>query len=420
MLLKQKKYIIPAVILAVVAITYFVVFQVKPNNEKFFKIKKGNLEVVVNCQGELNGEKYTEISLPAVLCNQELRVYQYKIADAIQEGKVVKKGDYIAKLDESQLSNMVRDIMLQKEKLDADLRNEVLDSAVSLSRRREEINNARLDLEYLEIDLEQSKFESEAYQRKTQMRYQKAQIAIEKIKRDYLLSQNRQKMIVGRYKARVDEYQKRIENYQAALAATTVTAPEDGIVMFAKDRNSGKPYGKDSDINIWRPMIATLPDMSVVITESYIREIDISKIELGDSVRIRIDALPERAFHGQVIKIANIGEDHKDFDMKVFKIIIRFEKSDMEMKPGMTANNDVIISSYRDELLVPLKAVFSKNGQSVVYLKNGGVITEQKVDLVAENGTFGVVENTLKAGDIVLMFQPEEFNAATEPLVSRE
>jgi hypothetical protein len=48
------------------------------------------------------------------------------------------------------------------------------------------------------------------------------------------------------------------------------------------------------------------------------------------------------------------------------------------------------------------------------------VITEQKVDLVAENGTFGVVENTLKAGDIVLMFQPEEFNAATEPLVSRE
>lgn len=418
MLLKQKKYIFSAIALAVIVITYFLVFQVKPNNEKFYKVKKGNLEVVVNCQGELNGEKYTEISLPDVLCDQELRVYQYKIADAIQEGKVVKRGDYIAKLDESQLSNMVRDIMLQKEKLDADLRNEVLDSAVSLSRKREEINNAKLDLEYLEIDLEQSKFESEAYQRKTQMRYQKAEIAIEKIRRDYLLSQNRQKLIVSRYKTRVDEYQNRIENYQAAMGATTVNAPEDGIVMFAKDRNSGKPYGKDSEINIWRPMIATLPDMSVVITESYIREIDIAKIEIGDSVRIRIDALPDRAFHGQVIKIATIGEDHKDFDMKVFKIIIRFEKSDLEMKPGMRANNDVIVDNFKDKLLVTRQAIFSKNGKQIVYLKKGGNITEQEIVLIAENDLFGAVENALNEGDVLLLYQPDEFKIDTETVAS--
>ncbi|MBV5349519.1 efflux RND transporter periplasmic adaptor subunit, partial [bacterium] len=209
-----------------------------------------------------------------------------------------------------------------------------------------------------------------------------------KLRRDYLLERNRLKIQVGRSKSKVAEFQAKINKYMEALASTTLKAPEDGIVMFAKDW-TGKTYGKDSEINIWNPLIATLPDMSVALSETYIREIDISKVQLNDSVRITIDALPDKVFWGKVIKIATIGEDHKDFDMKAFKVIVRFEKSDKDMKPGMTANNDIIIASYQDKLLIPLKAVFSKNGKQIVYLKRGGSITEQEIQLVAENEQYG-------------------------------
>jgi multidrug efflux pump subunit AcrA (membrane-fusion protein) len=303
--------------------------------------------------------------------------------------------------------------------MDADLRNVVLDSTVNLSQKREDINNAKLDLEYLKIDLEQSKYESEAYQRKTQMSYQKAEIEVDKIRRNYLLARNRLKLQVTRFEDRVADYQGRINKYQAALSATTITTPEDGIVMFAKDRN-GKAYGKDSQIDIWRPSIAILPDMSVAITETFVREIDISKIELGDSVRIAIDALPDKTFWGKVIKIANIGEDHKDFDMKVFRVLIRFERSDKDMKPGMNANSDIIVASYRDKLLVPRKAVFSKNGKQIVYLKKGGNITEQEIVVIAENEQFGVVENVIQEGDVVLLYQPDEFKPEVEKVASKD
>jgi len=413
----KKKYLILGVIVAMIGIAVYLFFQLKPGDEKSQKVRKGNLEVVVNCKGEVKGEKYTEINMPDIICDEELHVYQYKIADAIPEGKVVKKGDYIAKLDDSQIVTNMQNLMLEKEKMDADLRNVVLDSTVTLSQRREDINNAKLDLEYLKIDLEQSKYESEAYQRKTQMSYQKAEIEVDKIRRNYLLTKNRLKLQVTRFQDRVADYQNRITKYQAALAATTITSTANGIVMFVKDRN-GKPYGKDSQIDIWRPAIATLPDMSVAITETFVREIDISKIELADSVRIAIDALPDKTFWGQVIKIANIGEDHKDFDMKVFRVIIRFERSDKDMKPGMNANSDIIVASYRDKLLVPKKAIFSKKGKQIVYLKKGGNITEQEIVVIAENEQFGVVDKVIHEGDVVLLYQPEEFKVEIEKVAS--
>lgn len=418
-MLRNKKYILGIVAVAVIGLAVLLVVLLKPTNEKNYKVKRGNLEVLVNCKGEVKGEKYTEINLPVEVCDQNLRVYQLRIVDVILEGKAVKKGDYIAKLDDSQISTLMRNIMQEKEKMDADLRNAMLDSAVNLSRKRENINNAKLDLEYLKIDLEQSKYESEAYQRKTKMRYQKAEIEVDKIRRDYLLDKNRLKIQVGRFEDRVAEFNSRIAKYQAALASTTIRTPEDGIVMFAKDW-SGKTYGKDSEINIWRPLIATLPDMSVAISETYIREIDIAKIELGDSVRITIDALPDKVFWGKVIQIATIGEDHKDFDMKAFKVLIRFERSDKDMKPGMSANNDIVIASYTDKLLVPMKAVFSKQGKQIVYLKHGSKITEQEIKLVAENEQFGVVENSIEEGDVVLLYQPEEFKVEVEKIAARE
>jgi len=417
-MLKKRKYQILLAALAVIGIAALVWLQVKPTDGRFYKVKKGNLEVIVTSKGEVKGDKYTEINLPAALCNQELRVYQLKFMDVILEGKAVKKGDYIAKLDESQFATMMRDIMQQKEKMDADLRNAVLDSTVTLSGKREAVSNGKLDLEYLKIDLDQSKYESEAYQRKTRLSYQKAENEIGKLRRDYLLERNRLKIQVGRSKSKVTEFQDKINKYMEALASTTIKAPEDGIVMFAKDW-MGKTYGKDSEINIWNPLVATLPDMSVAISETYIREIDISKVQLNDSVRITIDALPDKVFFGKVIKIATIGEDHKDFDMKAFKVVVRFEKSDKDMKPGMTVNNDIIVASYKDKLLVPLKAVFSKNGKQIVYLKRGGSITEQEIQLVAENEQYCVVENEIQEGDVVLLYQPEKFKVEVEKVASK-
>jgi hypothetical protein len=89
------------------------------------------------------------------------------------------------------------------------------------------------------------------------------------------------------------------------------------------------------------------------------------------------------------------------------------------MKPGMSCNNDIIVDSYRDKILIPLKAIYSKNGKKIVYLKQGGDISEHEIETEAENEEFAVVENSVKEGDVVLLYQPEEFKAEKEKVAER-
>ncbi len=384
-------------------------FLAKPESGEIYTIRKGNLETIVECKGDIKGEKYTEINMPDVICDRELYIYELKIVDMIAEGKQVKKGDFVARLDESRIMTLMRDQMQEKEKADADLKNAVIDSTVTLTQKREAITNARLDLEYNRIDLEQSKYESGAYQRKAHMSYQKAEMQVEKLRRDYLLEKNRLKMQVARLESRVKYLANRIARYQQAMASTTIRTPQDGIVMFAKDWQ-GKTLKKDSEVSIWMPLIATLPDMSVVISEAYVKEIDVSRIKINDPVRISIDALPDKKLTGKIIKIATIGEDHKDFDMKAFKVVIRVDAPDKDMKPGMTANNQILVGTYQNQLLVPLSGVFTRNGVNQVYVKKGGRVVRKIIRLSAENDEFGVVQSGLDEGDKILLYQPEKFD----------
>jgi len=370
-------------------------------------IRFGSLEAVVSGRGEINGEKSVKIELDQALQDYELRVWNFKIVDLVQEGKKVSKGDFIARLDQSELMNNMRQRMIEKEKVDAELKHAIIDSTVSLTAKREDIANALLDLQYRQIDLDVSKFESGAQQRKAQMEYQKAQIALDKRKRDYLLEQNKLKVRIRRNEENAARLQEILNKFQKALTCTQITSPGNGIVMVGEDY-LGKKLTKDSQIMAWWPTLAMLPDMSSAIVQTYIKEIDIAKISLGDSVRVTVDALPGKTFSGKVHKIANMGETKSGFDMNAFEVVIRLDHSDPDLKPGMTCNNDIIISKHRQVLLAPLKSIFKDGKTSVVYLQQGSRIVKTRVDLGPENGQFVVVKDGLREGDRVLLYGPQE------------
>lgn len=402
----NRKYIfIGGVALIAIAVSAFIYFTEKTGKtEKYYEVKKGKFEATLSCKGEINGLVATIISAPKVLGDRDLRLWSMKILDLAQDGKNVKKGDFIIQLDASQVMSGMREEQQSLEKEMADLNNAKIDSAVSLTNMREEIKNALLDLEYNKIDLEQSVYESEAYQRKAQMTYQKAEINIEKKRRDYLLEQNRLKMKVRRSAEHVEESNNRIEKFKEAMQAARITSPEDGIVIFGKSWD-GKKYSKDDNVSTYEfaPPIASLPDMSKVISEIYVKEIDISKIKVGDSVRVTFDALEGTIIKGSIKTIARVGEDHKDFDMKVFKVVIHLDNTNEGLKPAMTSNNDILLTNSDDAISVPLISVFKERGIKYVYLKTQDSIKKQEIKTSFENEQYILVEEGLKEGDLVVL-----------------
>jgi len=410
MALKKNHIIIIAVVIGLIIVAGVLgTTLTKEIAPKYYTVEKGKFESILNCKGEINGLKATVIKAPKVLGDRDLRLWSLKVLNIAQDGKYVKKGDFIIQLDASQIMSRMREEQQKLEKETADLNNAKIDSTVTLTQLREDIKNARLDLEYNKIDLEQSIYESAAYQRKAQMTYQKAEITIAKKERDYLLEQNKLKMKVGRSADNVKRSEEKIAKFRQAMRAARITAPEDGIVIFGKSWD-GKKYAKDGNVptSQWAPPIATLPDMSEVISETYVKEIDISKIKVGDPVRVSFDALEGVVINGNIHNIATVGEDHKDFDMKVFKVIIHLDETHEGLKPAMSSNNDIVLANLEDALYVPLNAVFRENGAKFIYLKTREGTKKQVVETGLDNEEFVLVESGVEEGDRLLLEPPAE------------
>lgn len=407
----NKKFLnrIAILFLLILASVIVVIFFNKPlNSKKEYTVTRAKFVSAINCKGEIQGKTSTEIKLPDIICDRELRLWELKIGDMVQEGKYVKKGEFIIQLTPDNILSNMRQRQQELEKASADLKNAVIDSTVKLSQMREEITNAFHDLEYKKIDLELAKYESAAYQRQSEMAYEKSTILLNNKKRDLLLEKNKQKLIVVRLEEKVNKLKSLIEKFNKALQAARITTPENGIVMFAK-KWDGKKYKKDDPVWTYFPILATLPDMSKVISEVFVKEIDISKIAVGDSALISIDAIPNKKLPGKIISIASIGESHKDFDMQVFKVIIELDETHKELKPGMTSNNDIVIANFEDILQVPLDAVFSRNGDKYVYMKEkSGTIIKRNVSISYENEEMAAIKSGLNEGDIILLEEPED------------
>ena len=156
-----------------------------------------------------------------------------------------------------------------------------------------------------------------------------------------------------------------------------------------------------------------------MISKIYVNEIEISKVKTGQKVNITIDAFPEKAFTGNVISIANIGEQLPNSDAKMFEVQIKVDGSDPALRPSMTTGNKIIIKTFNDAVYIPTECVQTGSDSiPFVYEKNR---TKQIVVLGESNEKNIIVEQGLEPGTTIYLIppeKPEKFRLAGENLIS--
>jgi hypothetical protein len=155
------------------------------------------------------------------------------------------------------------------------------------------------------------------------------------------------------------------------------------------------------------PVIATLPDLSSMLSTTFVNEIDISKVKTGQKVLLGIDALPEKELEGEVVSVANIGQPMPKSDAKVFEVKIRVFGDVSDLKPAMTTSNQIQTGFFNDTLFIPAEAVFTNDSMQFVYLENSDVV-KQVVDLGDQNENYFLVHKGLSAGDLILLTEPAD------------
>jgi hypothetical protein len=405
----MKKTVIITAIVAVVAIIAMIAVS-KAKSKKdignlYAEAKRGQFDIIVTTTGELQAENSTDIRGPEIAQNRNIRAADIKITDLVPEGTEVKAGDYIATLDRTSFDNSLKDELERLTTYETNLEVRILDTAVTLSNLRDNIKNLRFSVEEAGITLEQSKFEPPTTIRQAEIALDKASRSLDQAIRGYALRVEQARSDMRNIRNNLTEQRQRVTDLQKVLSQFIINAPSDGMVIYKRDRTGAKRK-VGSSISPWDNVVATLPDMTTMISKTYVNEIDVSKVKSGQRVEILVDAFPEKKYTGSVRSVANIGEQLPNADAKVFEVLIKVDGSDLILRPSMTTGNKIVTKTISEVTYIPLESVQTGlDSIPFVFKKNG---TKQIVVLGESNENNIVVEQGLEPGDLIYLNTPEE------------
>jgi HlyD family secretion protein len=405
--MKLKKLhwiIIGGVVLLIMA---FSIFPESESEKLVGTVQKGAFRIEVNTSGELKAKKSEDIKGPSSLRSHG--IWQIKITDLVSEGTFVNVGDYVAQLDKSEVGTKMVTAETEVEKITSEYEQARLDTAIEMMKLQNELLNQSYEIEEKQLISDQSTFEAPAVQRQTEIDLEKSERAYQQSLDNISLKRKQNIAKLHQVSLSLRQEQSKLTRLEELMGELKIIAPKDGMVVYKRTWD-GKKITSGSQIG-WDPTVATLPDLSKMVTKTYVNEIDISHLKKGLTVGLTIDAFPDKSFTGEVVDVANVGEQLPNTDSKVFEVTIEVNEKDTLLRPAMTTNNNILVEELKDVLFIPQESVFVNDSISYVVVKTGLGLKKQQVDLGKTNSNFVVIEKGLLGGEEFLMVKPEDIES---------
>jgi HlyD family secretion protein len=404
--MKRKIYLTSIIALAILAFTWY--FATDGDSERIVirvPVEFGDFEVTVTTTGELEAKSSEDIYGPTNL--RTIQIWgEIKINELVAEGTIVDSGDFVASLDQTEVISKIKDLETELEKLESQYTKTMLDTSLNLRNTRNDLVNLKFAMEEAQIALDQSQFEPPATQRQAKITLEKAERTYNQAVENYDLRYEKAKAEMQEVGASLQQAKRRKQQMVEILNQFTVKAPKDGMIIYKRNWR-GQKTQTGSTIASWDPVVARLPDLTNMISKTYVNEIDVSKIKAGQNVRVSLDAFPEAVYSGVVEEVANIGQQNQGSDAKVFEVIISINKSDSIMRPSMTTKNEISTATLKDVHFIPLEALYNNDSISFVFMDKGSKLVRQQVIPGISNENDIVITQGLTQGDEVYLSIPE-------------
>ena len=187
----------------------------------------------------------------------------------------------------------------------------------------------------------------------------------------------------------------RVKAVEATLNLTYINAPFDGTITDV----AAKPGDQVSAGTV----AFRLDDLSRLLVEVEVSEVDINQVEVGQEVNLTFDGIFGKEYHGEVVEVALVGTDAQG--VVNFIVTVELGDADEDVLPSMTAAVNIVVNQLEDVLLVPNRSVRVVEGDRVVYvLRSTGQADTVVVVLGASSDTHSeVAGGELKIGDSIVL-----------------
>lgn len=213
-----------------------------------------------------------------------------------------------------------------------------------------------------------------------------------------------------------EKYQRLLEQIEACQ----LTAPQDGEVVYANQRNSFRGGGNEEVIEEGaivreRQAIVKLPDVTRMKVDARIHESKIGMVRAGLPVVVRIDAYPGEVFQGVVDSVSSVPSSTNWFnrDLKEYEAVVRITEEGervRRMRPGLTAVIEIVSSQRANVLQVPMQAIVSVGDQNYAFVRRENDSIQRRTVLVGQASDTAVeVRDGLQEGEQVVLHPRTQF-----------
>lgn len=364
-------------------------------------VESGEFIVDIKETGLLRAENSITVSAPPIRINLQ-------IVDIIPEGTVVEKGDFLCQFDSAEIIQLIDDRKAELEIAEANLQRSLASMESQMSSMRSSVENSKASHRLAELRLEQMKFEADIRIEEGELNLKQAEISLQQSMEQIKSQQLIDSAEVTQLKLKIKQAKLELEKAYKDLEKLTLTAPAPGLVVYKEVWKGGEMSKLKVGDTPWRGMaLLELPDLSVMLVETQVNEVDIARVKTGQEVIVKLDAYSEPTFHGEIIDVAVLAnKDEGLSEAKVFPVLVRVKESDPLLRPGMSATAQIITARYEDEVWVPIESVFEKGNKRVVYELTGSSFKEHEVEIGPRNDSYVVVESGLEKGARVILVDP--------------
>ncbi len=202
--------------------------------------------------------------------------------------------------------------------------------------------------------------------------------------------------------------QARVDSIKAAIDMAKIKAPFDGTVTEVKavDGNQVSPGATALRID----------SLDRLIVDLEIPEVDITRLKIGQEATLTFDAIPNKEYKGTVSDVARAGTIKTD--AVDFMVSVLLDEPDEEIRPGLTAAVNIVVSKLENQLLIPNRAVRIRDGKRVVYVQRPGNPMPEAIEitiLASSDLTSSIKEDKIKPGDLVVLNPPAEMQGRGGP-----
>lgn len=286
------------------------------------------------------------------------RIRSLQLTWLAPEGSFVNTGEPVIRFDATQVQNDLNDNT-----------SALKIARTTLERQKQELTiqekNLTLQLQQAQRNYDEKKHDAPKLAEEARLELELAELNI-KAKLDQIKSD------VQKAELEVQRAQDKVSAAERELAQLTISAPMPGMVVYLEIWKGGSMSKVQAGDSPWPGQgLINLPDLSEMIVKATVSEVDAAAVDSGQKAQVRLDAIPDVVFSGEVYKKSTLARKKEpNSKINVFDVEISIKEKDERLKPGMSASAAIVLDELASVVSVPLEAVFEKDGKPVVYLEN--------------------------------------------------